>query len=223
MTLWRNQFLKVNPYTRPGTKLKAVKKLVLHWTANPGASAQNHFDYFNGTAIQQKRCASAHIFVDKKEAICVIPLDEVAYHANDGTYRGIPELKPNANLLSIGVEMCVEKDGTFHPNTIARTEDVFVELCKKFNLDPSKDIVRHYDITHKNCPAPWVKDGQKFIDFKNRVKAKMNQKAATYTVKPGDTLSEIAAKYKTTVEKLQKLNGIKNPHLIRVGQKIKLK
>jgi N-acetylmuramoyl-L-alanine amidase len=223
MTLWRNQFLQVNPYTRPGTKLKAVKKLVLHWTANPGATAANHYSYFNSTAIQQKRCASAHIFVDKTEAICVVPLNEVAYHANDGTYRGIPELKPNANLLSIGVEMCVEKDGTFHPNTIARTEDVFVELCKKFKLDPIKDIVRHYDITHKNCPAPWVKDGQKFIDFKNRVKAKLNQEAATYTVKPGDTLSEIAAKYKTTVTTLQKLNGLKDPNVIRVGQKLRVK
>jgi len=43
-----------------------------------------------------------------------------------------------------------------------------------------------------------------------------------YTVKSGDTLGEIAAKYKTTVKTLQELNGIKNPNLIYVGQKIKL-
>jgi N-acetylmuramoyl-L-alanine amidase len=181
MTLWRNQFLQVNPYTRPGMKLKGVRKLVIHWTANPGASAQNHFNYFNSTAIQQQRYAGAHIFVDKTEAICIIPLDEVAYHANDvqqrnadgSPWRGVPELLPNANFLSIAVEMCVEKDGTFHPDTIARTEDIFVELCKRYNLDPIKDIVRHYDITHKDCPAPWVKDTQAFINFKNRVNAKL--------------------------------------------------
>jgi hypothetical protein len=45
--------------------------------------------------------------------------------------------------------MCIEKDGTFHPDTITRTEDVFVELCKKFNLDPMCDIVRHFDVTAK--------------------------------------------------------------------------
>jgi N-acetylmuramoyl-L-alanine amidase CwlA len=70
--------------------------------------------------------------------------------------------------------MCIEKDGTFHPDTITRTEDVFVELCKKFNLDPMCDIVRHFDVTAKNCPAPWVKDEQQFIQFKQRVNAKLN-------------------------------------------------
>ena len=43
-----------------------------------------------------------------------------------------------------------------------------------------------------------------------------------YTVKKGDTLSEIALKYNTTVANLVKLNDIKNPDLIVVGQKIKL-
>lgn len=49
------------------------------------------------------------------------------------------------------------------------------------------------------------------------------QKAVTYTVKKGDTLASIAKKYKTTVAKLVKDNGIKNPNLIKVGQKIKIK
>ena len=40
----------------------------------------------------------------------------------------------------------------------------------------------------------------------------------TYTVKWGDTLSEIAVKYNTTVAKLCSLNDISNPDLIYVGQ-----
>ena len=43
-----------------------------------------------------------------------------------------------------------------------------------------------------------------------------------YTVKKGDTLSGIAAKYSTTYQKLAKYNGIQNPNLIYVGQKIKI-
>lgn len=42
----------------------------------------------------------------------------------------------------------------------------------------------------------------------------------TYTVKRGDTLSSIAAKHKTTVSELQRLNSIKNVNLIYTGQKI---
>ncbi|MDF2636341.1 MAG: hypothetical protein K0R78_3215 [Pelosinus sp.] len=47
-------------------------------------------------------------------------------------------------------------------------------------------------------------------------------KTSMYTVKKGDTLSGIAAKYKTTVDKLVKINKIKNANLINVGQVLKL-
>ncbi|MDR4958196.1 LysM peptidoglycan-binding domain-containing protein, partial [Bacillus sonorensis] len=43
-----------------------------------------------------------------------------------------------------------------------------------------------------------------------------------YTVKKGDTLSEIAQKYNTTVKALQSLNNIKDPNKIYVGQKLKI-
>lgn len=43
-----------------------------------------------------------------------------------------------------------------------------------------------------------------------------------YTVKRGDTLSAIAAKYGTTYQKLAAYNGIKNPNIISVGQQIKI-
>ena len=43
-----------------------------------------------------------------------------------------------------------------------------------------------------------------------------------YTVVTGDTLSKIAVKYGTTYQKLAAYNGITNPNIIRVGQKIKI-
>ncbi|WP_278251072.1 peptidoglycan recognition protein family protein [Cytobacillus praedii] len=185
MVAWKDKFINKNKYSRPMYKLLSVKKLVVHYTANNGGTADNHFSYFNNL---KDRYASAHIFVDKKEALCIVPLNEVAYHANDNQkyvngkpYRGIPELLATAsyykdggaNLTSVGVEMCMEKDGSFHPDVISRTVDVFADLCTQFSLDPIKDIVRHYDITAKNCPAPWVKNEKEFIRFKNRVVAKL--------------------------------------------------
>ena len=76
-------YVKVNKYTRPGLKLSGVKGIVMHWTATPGASALNERNYFNGTCIADKRYASAHYFVDRKEAQLIIPENEVAYHAHD--------------------------------------------------------------------------------------------------------------------------------------------
>lgn len=45
---------------------------------------------------------------------------------------------------------------------------------------------------------------------------------STYTVRSGDTLSGIAAKYHTTYQELARINGISNPNLIRVGQVLKI-
>lgn len=63
--------------------------------------------------------------------------------------------------------------------------------------------------------------GQKIIVKKGA--AAKSASLSSYTVKKGDTLSKIAEKYRTTVAKLQVLNGIKNQNLIYIGQKIKLK
>jgi len=183
---WRNEFIPKNKYTRPGTLLKDVKKIVLHWTANFGASAKKHVTYFGVTLPAQSKLleqqgkkytsASAHIFGDRNESVCIIPLNEVAYHANDvqkhnddgSAYRGIKEIAPNANLHTLSYEMCVEKDGTIHQDTIEKTISDIAALCKTYKLT-EKDIVRHYDVTHKPCPGPFVKDPVKFEDFKKQV------------------------------------------------------
>ncbi|EAC4425334.1 LysM peptidoglycan-binding domain-containing protein [Listeria monocytogenes] len=53
--------------------------------------------------------------------------------------------------------------------------------------------------------------------------ASSSNKKEYYTVKSGDNLTAIAKKYKTSVSKLQSLNKIKNPNLIKVGQKLRVK
>ena len=44
----------------------------------------------------------------------------------------------------------------------------------------------------------------------------------TYTIKSGDTLSQIAKAHNTTVENLVKLNKISNPENIKIGQKLRV-
>lgn len=188
----KNKYIQKNEYSRPGAKLTAVKKIVMHWTANLGGTALNHYNYFNSIPnrpANQRRYASAHIFVDTKEALCIVPLNEVTYHANEGSTKKIPELRPNANFLSVGVEMCVEKDGKIAEETFQRSVDVVVDLCKKFKLT-EKDIVRHYDITGKSCPTPWVVKSSEFERFKkcvgDKLKGKpriMNKERCTIKVK----------------------------------------
>lgn len=202
MTAWKNKYININKYSRPGNKITKVKKIIVHYTANNGGTAENHYSYFNNL---KGRYASAHIFVDKKEALCIIPLNEIAYHANDiqkrvngAPYRGVPELLPNANFLSVGVEMCLESNGTIHKDTITRTEDTCVNLCRQFKLDPNKDIVRHFDVTAKNCPAPWVSKLQDFVQFKKRVIGKLSS-AGSQVSKPNPSVPNTSSNtYKVT-------------------------
>ena len=56
-----------------------------------------------------------------------------------------------------------------------------------------------------------------------KLQAQQNKPAEViYTVKKGDTLSAIAKKYGTTYQKIAQHNGIANPNIISVGQKIKI-
>ena len=47
MVAWKDKFINVNKYSRSGKKLTGVKKLVVHYTANNGGTAMNHYNYFN--------------------------------------------------------------------------------------------------------------------------------------------------------------------------------
>ena len=69
----------------------------------------------------------------------------------------------------------------------------------------------------QNTPTPSVKPN------KPSTPSKPNNTIKVYIVKRGDTLIKIASKYGTTYQKLAKDNNIKNPNLIYVGQKIKIK
>lgn len=55
-----------------------------------------------------------------------------------------------------------------------------------------------------------------------RVPEDNTSNARYYTIQPGDTLSEIALRFGTTVNALQRLNGITNPNLIYAGNTIRI-
>lgn len=169
----QNNYIQVNKFTRPGLKLYNVKAILIHWTANPGASAWNHYLYFNNGA--GGRYASAHIFIDKLMALCIIPENEVAYAANETGTSKIPSLRGNygyyngnANGCTISVELCVEKDGTISKEVEAHAAKIVADLCKKYKLT-EKDVYRHYDVTGKSCPTPFI-GNLRFASFKSKVK-----------------------------------------------------
>lgn len=141
----------------PG-RTSPISYIVIHYTANSGDTAQNNLDYF----ARAKTGTSAHYFVDENEVCQSVKDMDVAWHCgrSDGQYKH-PYCR---NSNSIGIEMCNSLKAV--PEAVKqRTADFVRELMSRYGV-PVQNVLRHYDVTGKRCPAPWVDDPQAWMDFK---------------------------------------------------------
>lgn len=212
---WRNSgWVKLNQ--------NAVTGIALHHMAHPTADLPTvhkwHLDRWNN----EPGCGYNYW----------ISLEGEIFEAR-GDHRGAHTGGHNSSLLGIGFQ------GNYHPiNGVAHRTSMpdkqynagvwlIKELQKKYPA--ARRVHGHKHWTSTACPGnffPLVE----MIGGQYRGQAQPVQKpttpaaaAGTYTVKAGDTLGQIAQRFGTTVARLQQLNGISNPNLIRVGQVIKLR
>lgn len=167
----KEMLITPNPYSRPQKKIGQIKNIVIHWIGNAGTTAENNAKYFDGLKVGKINAAGNYIYASSHYIIgndgvvvrCV-PEGEVAYHASD------------ANNYSIGVEIC-HPDWTGKPTDTAYKVLVklLVELCRKYKLEPTQAIIRHYDVTGKICPKYFVEDEGAFKSLRGEVKEKMNE------------------------------------------------
>lgn len=148
------------------SRTKLIQYIVIHYTANNGDTAAGNGNYFS----QPNRNASAHYFVDEDSVVQSVKDTDTAWHCGtSGTYYH----KTCRNANSIGVEMCSEKDtnGMYYINepTIANTIELVQILMKKHSI-PLENVIRHYDVTHKICPEPFVRVPDSWKRFKERLK-----------------------------------------------------
>jgi len=158
--------LTINPMSRPGIKLDAVKKIVLHYVANPRTSAIGNRNYFESLKYQDQISVSTHYIIGLNgEIIRIIPEDEVAYHSGN----------KEVNRISIGIENThPDITGKFNTATYNSLVKLLANLCIRYNLNPLTDIIRHYDVTGKNCPKYYVDNPLKFEKLKKDVQSKIN-------------------------------------------------
>lgn len=131
--------------------------IVIHYTGALG-TARNSCTYFAGGDRQ----ASAHYFVDYSGEVCQSVEDQnSAWHCGSSTGYKHPKCR---NSNSIGIEMCCKTTGNtkladanwyFEDATVAATIELTKELMAKYNI-PADHVIRHFDVTGKTCPAPYV-------------------------------------------------------------------
>ncbi|WP_407873535.1 N-acetylmuramoyl-L-alanine amidase [Paenibacillus melissococcoides] len=112
--------------------------LTVHTTGNPDSSARNERGWL--TNPENDRTASYHIVIDEYEAIEVLPLNEVAWHAGDGNGDG--------NRRSIGIEIC--ESGNYS-KTLENAVDLIAKMLKERGWGIDR-LRRHYDWSGKICP-----------------------------------------------------------------------
>ena len=155
-------YLTVNQWSRPGTELEKIDGVVIHYVGNPGTTARANRNYFESLSSGlENTYASSHFIVGLEgEVVQCIPLTEVAYASN------------TRNGDTVSVEVChPDETGEFSPVTYDRTVELTAWLCVQFKLDPESDVIRHYDVTGKECPRYYVEHPEAWDTFRADVAA----------------------------------------------------
>ena len=155
------EFVSCDPSNYRAGRTQPVRYIVMHYTANNGDTARNNCDYYHRVGGLQ---ASAHYFVDEHGAMQSVREGDTAWHCGARAYWH-PECR-NGN--SIGIEMCSRKraDGSYYikPETVANAATLAKDIMQRYGID-TDHVLRHYDVTGKRCPMPWVDDPAQWAAF----------------------------------------------------------
>lgn len=148
-------FLTVNPYSRPAEPLDGVKNIFVHYTANKNTSARQNRSYFENLGITGETSANAHFIIGYDgEIIQCLPLDEIGYAVKTRNYD------------SISIECCYRDDsGKFTDATYQSLLQLTAWLLKEYKLAPN-DVLRHYDVGGKKCPLYFVEHEDSWEQFR---------------------------------------------------------
>ena len=152
------ELLTVNEYSRPGLSTNEITGIVIHYTANPGSTAMENRDYFEGLKDSHITQASSNFVVGLEgEIVQCVPTWEVAYASN------------SRNIDTVSIECChPDETGRFNDATYQSMVKLCAWLCMKFDLT-SEDVIRHYDVTGKNCPKYFVENEDAFAAFRDDI------------------------------------------------------
>ncbi|HJD46720.1 MAG TPA: N-acetylmuramoyl-L-alanine amidase [Candidatus Mediterraneibacter norfolkensis] len=158
------QLLDVNAYSRPGIGTERINGIVIHYTANPGSTAQDNRDYFNDLQYTHTTEASSNFIIGLDgEIIQCVPTWEVAYASNE------------RNFDTVSIECChPDESGNFTDETYKSLVQLTAWLCMKFGLT-EEDVIRHYDVTGKVCPKYFVDHEDAWEEFRLNVRKAMDR------------------------------------------------
>lgn len=174
-----NDYLTPNKYSRPGTGLKKVKGVVIHWVANANTSAKANRNFFERRKDGNSGYGAAHYIIGLDGTIiAVIPEDEMAYHVGAQKYnpRALDKLSSYPNNCTIGIECThIDDSGLMTGQTSEALLALTADICRRYSLNPLKDLYRHFDITGKVCHKWFVENPTEWERLKAQVNGRVNR------------------------------------------------
>ena len=152
------QIIDIDGASRRGTSLSDINDIVIHYVGNPGTSAQANRNWYANPSSN----VSSHFIVGLKgEIIQCIPLHEKSSASN------------HRNSDTISIEVChPDASGKFNAATYDSLVDLTAWLVKSCGLTVD-NVIRHYDVTGKECPRYYVRNEDTWNQFKADVKEKL--------------------------------------------------
>lgn len=135
------QLIEVDGASRRGERLEDIQNIVIHYVGNPGTTALQNRNYY---ANPQSEVSSHFLVGLEGEVIQCVPLDEKSSASN------------HRNRDTISIEVChPDSSGKFNAVTYKTLVELTAWLLEATGLNV-QDVIRHYDITGKECPRYYV-------------------------------------------------------------------
>ena len=199
------EFVSCDPSNYRAGRTQPVRYIVMHYTANNGDTARNNCDYYHRVGGLQ---ASAHYFVDEHGAMQSVHEGDTAWHCGARAYWH-PKCR-NGN--SIGIEMCSRKraDGSYYikPETVANAAALAKDIMQRYGID-ADHVLRHYDVTGKRCPMPWVDDPAQWTAFLAMLTPEHPNEEEDENMVKYKTIDDVPEWYRSEVQELMDAGALK--------------
>ena len=160
------QIIPVDGTSRRGEKLTDIQNIVIHYVANPGTTALQNRNWYENPESE----VSSHFVIGLEgEVIQCIPLNEFSSASN------------HRNCNTISIEVChPDESGKFTDVSYDTLVELTVWLLKTCHLDTA-DVIRHHDITGKDCPRYFVQNEESWQEFLYDVSHRLKEEKYPWT------------------------------------------
>ena len=145
------QLIEIDGDSRRGEKLTGLRNIVIHYVGNPGTTAMQNRNWYANPESE----VSSHFLVGLEgEVLLCVPLDEISSASN------------HRNSDTISIEVChPDESGKFTEVTYEALVKLTAWLLDTCHMD-AETVIRHYDITGKDCPRYFVQNEESWYAFR---------------------------------------------------------